>query len=119
MREKIKDKGRLEHIKSAIDQIIAYKQQYDFSNLQSNAIVFYGFVKLVEIIGEAVYMFSQEFRSTHKEVNWDLIEHMRHVLVHGYYTISPETLWETIENDIPELKRWIDMYLNDDENSSK
>ena len=38
---------------------------------------------------------------------------MRHVLVHGYYTIDPESLWDTIQNDIPALKPWIERYLNE------
>ena len=41
------------------------------------------------------------------------IERMRHVLVHGYYTIDPESLWATIEDDIPELKPWIVKFLSD------
>jgi uncharacterized protein with HEPN domain len=30
---------------------------------------------------------------------------MRHVLVHGYYTISPEKVWDTVQEDIPVLKK--------------
>ncbi|WP_262300968.1 HepT-like ribonuclease domain-containing protein [Segatella hominis] len=45
--------------------------------------------------------------------NWRQIERMRHVLVHGYYTIDPESLWDTIEVDIPELKPWIVKYLSE------
>ena len=74
---------------------------------------FYGFTKLVEVIGEAVYMLSTEFRDSHSDVNWRQIERMRHVLVHGYYTIDPESLWDTIEVDIPELKPWIVRYLSE------
>ena len=55
MREKVKDKGRLEHIQSAINQLLEYKERYNEEDLNENPIVFYGFVKLVEIIGEAVY----------------------------------------------------------------
>ncbi len=35
------------------------------------------------------------------------------VLVHGYYTVDPESLWDTIECDIPELKPWIEKYLQE------
>lgn len=63
-----------------------------------------GFVKYIEIIGEAVYMLAKEFCAAHPEVEWDVIEKMRHVLVHGYYTIKPEQVWETINTDIPVLE---------------
>ena len=111
MREKIKDKGRLEHILSSIDIILNNKNRYEYEDVINDPIVFYGFVKHVEIIGEAVYMLTKEFRETHTEVEWDVIEGMRHVLVHGYYKIKPNQLWNTIENDIPKLKPLIESYI--------
>ena len=111
MREKIKDKGRLEHILSSIDIILNNKSRYEYEDVIKDPIVFYGFVKHVEIIGEAVYMLTKEFRETHTEVEWDVIEGMRHVLVHGYYKIKPNQLWNTIENDIPKLKPLIESYI--------
>ena len=112
MREKVRDRGRLEHILEAIESIEEYHAQYTFEDIKKNKLIFYGFTKLVEVIGEAVYMLSTEFRDSHSDVNWRQIERMRHVLVHGYYTIDPESLWATIEDDIPELKPWIVKYLS-------
>ena len=77
----------------------------------ADSIIFYGYVKQVEIIGEAVYKLTPKFREEHPEVNWDDIEGMRHVLVHGYYKIRPNQLWETVQNDIPELKPQIEALL--------
>jgi uncharacterized protein with HEPN domain len=111
MREKIKDQGRLEHILSAINTILEHKQQYTLDDIKDSPVVFYGFVKLVEIIGEAVYMLTKEFRNAHQEVPWAQIERMRHVLVHGYYTINADDLWATIEEDIPTLKQQIEKLL--------
>ena len=111
MREKIKDKGRLEHIQTAIEQLLTYKDKYELDDIKNNPVVFYGFVKLVEIIGEAVYMLTKEYREAHQVINWRQIEAMRHVLVHGYYTVDPATLWDTIEYDIPELKPVIEKLL--------
>lgn len=103
MRESIKDKGRIEHILSTIHILLENKTRYTFEEMANDPIIFYGFVKHVEIIGEAVYMLTKEFRAAHPEVDWDIIEGMRHVLVHGYYKIKPKQLWDTIEYDIPEL----------------
>ena len=111
MREKVKDSGRLEHIQTAIEQLLTYKGKYGLDDIKNNPVVFYGFVKLVEIIGEAVYMLTKEYREAHRELNWRQIEAMRHVLVHGYYTIDPQTLWDTIECDIPKLKPIIEKLL--------
>ena len=111
MREKIRDKERLEHIRAAIDVLLANKGRHSLEEVAADPIVFYGFVKHVEIIGEAVYMLTKEFRASHPEGEWNDIERMRHVLVHGYYHIRPSQLWETIQTNIPELKPVIDRLI--------
>ena len=68
MREKIKDRGRLEHILDAINGIMSDKDLYTYEQVNNSKLLFYGFTKYVEIIGEAVYMLSKEFRETHPQV---------------------------------------------------
>lgn len=87
----------------ACEVILSNKGRFAFEQIKDDPIIFYGFVKQVEIIGEAVYMLSKEYREQHTEVEWRVIESMRHVLVHGYYAIEPRQLWETVESDIPVL----------------
>ena len=79
MREKVKDRGRLEHILEAINEIQEYKSQYTLEDVKNSKLVFYGFTKFVEVIGEAVYMLTKEFRASHPEVDWRVIEKMRHL----------------------------------------
>ncbi len=107
MREEIKDIERLQHILEAINVLIDYKERHTLEEAQSDPVVYFGLVKHVEIIGEAVYMLTLEYKEKHNEVNWGDIERMRHVLVHGYYKIRPIQLWETIAVDIPQLKPFI------------
>ena len=114
MRERINDKGRLRHILSSANSILDNKDRFNLEKIESDPIVFFGFVKQLEIIGEAVYMLSKEFRNQHKDVEWDVIEGMRHVLVHGYYQIRPTQLWNTIQQDIPVLKPQIESLLDEE-----
>lgn len=113
MRERIKDKGRLEHMLNSINILLDSKERFSYEEVANDPILFYGFVKHVEIIGEAVYMLSKEFRSAHPEVDWEVIEGMRHVLVHGYYKIKPQQLWGTVVKDIPNLKPFIEEYYSE------
>ena len=113
MRERIRDKERLRHILNSIDIIIDNKDRFSFEEIENDPIIFYGFVKHIEIIGEAVYMLTKEFRASHSDVEWDAIEGMRHVLVQGYYKIKPRQLWNTVENDIPMLRPQIENYLRE------
>ena len=103
MREEIRDLERLQHMLQAIIVLTDYKSRHTLEDAQADPVVYFGLVKHVEIIGEAVYKLTLEYRARHTEVNWGDIERMRHVLVHGYYKIRPQQLWNTIEMDIPAL----------------
>lgn len=113
MRDPIKDLDRLQHILAISNVLLEWRQKYTFEEIQANPILYYGFVKHVEMIGEAVYMLTADFRNTHSELPWRDIESMRHVLVHGYYAINPNQLWQVIEQDIPIIKPQIEKYLQD------
>lgn len=67
----------------------------------------------VQIIGEAVYKISPEFKEAHPETPWQMIEKMRHILVHDYYQINFEILWDILKNDLPTLKGQVSSYLSE------
>ena len=114
MRERIRDKERLEHILTAIDTLIEGSKRHTVEEAEKDSIIFYGFVKQVEIIGEATYMLTKEFRASHPDTEWDVIEGMRHVLVHGYYAITPHKVWHVIQNDLPILRPQIERYIKEE-----
>lgn len=118
MREPLRDIERLRHIQDAIDKLLSNKEQYSYEQVLENSVAYYGFVKLVEIIGEATYKLTKEYKSTHPAVPWSMMERMRHILVHDYYNISPQHLWDTIQYDIPDLKPMIDALVKDWEEDS-
>lgn len=113
MREKIRDRERLQHILDTCNVLIENKDKCSHEEIENDPIRYFGFVKHVEIIGEATYKLTKEFRESHPEIEWDLIEGMRHILVHGYYQIRPQQLWKTIDNDIVALKPYIERYLDE------
>ncbi len=112
MREPVRDAERLQHILDAINTIESSRKIHSTDEAAKDPIIYYGFIKHVEIIGEAVYMLSKEFKEAHPEMDWTSIEGMRHVLVHGYYHIKPNQLWDTIDLDLPELKPYIEKYIS-------
>ena len=113
MREQVRDKERLSHIKDAIDRIQSRNPTLSLENLLHDVLVYYGVVKNIEIIGEAVYKLSKEFKESHPMTPWDDVEGMRHVLVHDYYNIQPERVLHVIQNDLPSLKVQIEQYLSE------
>ena len=116
MREEVRNLERLEHMMEAINVLCNYKSSHTLEEAQADPVVYFGLVKHVEIIGEAVYKLTLEYRAKHTEVNWGDIERMRHVLVHGYYKIRPQQLWRTIVTDIPELKPIIERLIEEEKN---
>lgn len=113
MRETIRDIDRLKHILEQIDTLAALLPTLSFESLDSDKVRYYGIVKMTEIIGEAAYRLTDEFTSNHPEVPWKVIRGMRHYLVHEYYQISKEGLWDTIANDLPEIRPYIEKYIKE------
>lgn len=112
MRERVNDRGRLEHMLDAINNVEEFVDGYDYERFIKDRILYFAVVKNVEIVGEAAYMLSPEFKDEHIDTPWNQIEKMRHVLVHGYHQILPEVLWLTIKDDLPALKANVWNYLS-------
>lgn len=113
MRETIRDIDRLQHILEQIDNSQAIVPLVTFETLDSDKVRYYGIVKMTEIIGEAAYKLTEEFVNSHTEVPWKVIRGMRHYLVHEYYQVSKEGLWDTLTNDLPELRPYIVKYIEE------
>ena len=113
MRESVKDPARLEHMVAAIDRIFDFVKGKSKTELQSDGILYYAIVKNIEIIGEAAYMLTPIFKDTHPETPWRVIVGMRHFLVHGYYEVDAEEVWNVVEKDLMPLKGQLEHYLRE------
>ena len=112
MREPSKDKFRLQHIMEAIERLETHAGELTKEELVSDVMRYYGIVKNIEIIGEAARMLSNEFKNSHTEIPWRAISNMRNFLVHEYFNVDSNTVWEVIHSDIVLLKKWVVIYLN-------
>lgn len=113
MREKPKDKTRLLHILEAIDNLFEFTQGTTFEEYKSNKILRFAVIKNLEIIGEAAYLLTKDFREKHPDVDWNAVIGMRHVLVHGYYQIRDEIVWASIQTELQLLKEKIELYCQE------
>ena len=57
------------------------------------------FVRSLEIIGEAVKNLPEEFRASHPEVEWRPIAQMRDRLIHGYYGVDYQLVWDVVRGE--------------------
>jgi len=113
MRELVRDKGRLEDIVEYSSNVLKIIDGIDFEEFSSNILIYFATMKNVEIVGEAAYMLTKEFKASHPEIPWKQVEGMRHVLVHGYSQVLPRILWATAKENIPEIKAQVEKYLNE------
>ena len=60
-------------------------------------------VRLLEIIGEAARSISEEFRDSHPDLSWKSMVGMRDRLIHGYFDVNLDVVWETVTQDLPSL----------------
>ncbi len=104
MREKPRDKERLLHIVEAIDNIFEFVENKSFQTYQSDKILRFAIIKNLEIVGEAAYLLTKDFKQENTVIEWAEIIGMRHILVHGYYQIKDEIVWATIETELKPLK---------------
>ncbi len=112
MKELRKDKMRLTHILEAIERLEKYAGGLTREELEADVLRYYGIVKNIEIIGEAARMLTDEFKRINHDVPWLSIANMRNFLVHEYFQVDSDTVWEVIHGDIVELKKYVLHYLS-------
>ena len=70
-------------------------------------------VRSLEIIGEAVKNLPADFRQDHCEIEWRLLAGMRDRLIHQYFGVDYEVVWDAITQNIPELDSQVRQILAD------
>lgn len=111
MREPARDTVRLMHILDAIERIERYVGEKSFEDFVSDDMLYYAVVKNIEIIGEASNMLTAEFRNSHPETPWKLVNGMRNYIVHEYFQVDNTVIWDVIKFDLPPLKEHVKSYL--------
>lgn len=94
---------RLGHMLNAAKEIISFTKGFDKADLQKDRVLTLALVKEIEIIGEAASKVSQEAREQIPGIEWRDVIGMRNRLVHVYFEVDEDILWDTILYDIPRL----------------
>ena len=100
-------KPLLQHILDEIDFILKYTKDISFKTLVNDEILQRAIARSLEIIGEAVKQMSEDFKEQNKEIEWKKIAGFRDILIHRYFNIDWEIVWDIIQNRIPKLRKEI------------
>lgn len=99
------DEIRLRHMLDATCEALSFVSEKKRIDVVSDRILVLALIQLLEIIGEAASGISTEFRNNHQEMPWSSIIKMRHRLIHGYFDVDEDIIWETITKDLPILRK--------------
>lgn len=108
----------LENIIEAIDRSTDYVHDMDFTAFKQDTRTQDAVVRNIEIIGEAANTLHQaapDYTKSHQDIPWSYIRGMRNVISHEYWRVDIETVWRTVQNDLPELRRQMEDLLRQQE----
>ena len=97
------DAIRLRHMLDAAREAMGFAHGRTRTDLNDDRKLVLALVKDIEIIGEAGFQISEITRDQLQGIPWDDIIGMRHRLVHGYFDINLDILWQTVQEDLPAL----------------
>ena len=104
------DLDRLRDIHEALERIAlklpSDRKEFLASDMHQVWILYH-----IQLIGEAANGISAEFRQAHTKIPWKKIISMRHLLVHQYFGIDLDEVWNTAQKDLPELRTEIALIL--------
>ena len=103
----------LDDICSAADKIRRYTAGLSFDTLRNDERTIDAVVRNLEIIGEAVKQLPADIRAQHPEVDWKRLAGLRNVLIHEYFGIDLEIVWDILQSKLPALEARVREMLED------
>ena len=108
-----KDLVFIKHIADAIRNIESFIFNKSFDDFKKDLLISSAVVRMFEIIGEASNNISDAVKSKYPDIPWRIMKDMRNFLIHQYFGIDSKTIWDTNQNDLPELKRSFNNLIKD------
>lgn len=108
------DRDYLRHILDEITYLQEQTQNIDFSHFHQDETLKRAFVRSLEVIGEATKNLSESFRKTHPDINWRALAGMRDRLIHGYFGVDYEIVWDVAKNKSHPIRKHIEAILDEE-----
>jgi len=108
-----RDDAYLLDMLTAARKVLQYTEGIGRLQFDSNEILQHAVMRQLEIIGEAARCISAEAKEEHQQIPWQGMIGLRNRLIHEYFRIRIDRVWETIECDIPALVKLVEPIVQD------
>ena len=106
------DKARLLHILEAINYIDTFINGRTKDDLYNDPMLRFAIERQLEIIGEAVKHLTDEIKLENPEVEWQKVTAFRNFIIHEYFGVDLELIWDIVINKILPLKLVVERMLS-------
>jgi uncharacterized protein with HEPN domain len=94
----------LEDIMASIEKLEKYTKDLSFDQFSKNEMAVDAVIRNFEVIGEAVKKIPKEVKQKYSDVEWNEATGFRDVLIHDYFGIDLEAVWDTLKKNVPVFK---------------
>lgn len=103
----------LQDIADSVKAILEFTKDLDVDAFAGNRLVYSATIREFEIIGEATIHLSSELLSKYGSIAWRDLKDFRNLLIHEYFGIDHQIVWNTIKNDLPLLNDVVTIMIED------
>ena len=95
----------IEDILESIEKIESYTENISFENFLNDGKTVDAVVRNLEIIGEASNRLPEDFKEKYSQIEWSKIIGLRHRIVHEYFGVDVDIIWNIIRKELIKLKK--------------
>ena len=106
------DRIRLLHMVEASQAAMRFVASRQRADLQTDQMLLFAVIRAIEVVGEAANKVSEEVRAANPNIPWKAIVGMRNRLIHAYFDVDTDMVWETLQLEIPAVLNDLEMLLN-------
>lgn len=110
---KIDNRTRLLHIKDGATSAIAFMDGKTRKDLDRDRMLSFAVVRCLEIIGEAANRVSDEVQQKYPLIPWREVVGMRNRIVHAYFDVDLDIIWQVVKVDLPQLLPLVDRAIEE------
>ena len=107
------DLAFINHILDSINAVIEFSAGIKEDELISNRLRRSAIIREIEVIGEAAKNLSLDLKNIYNNISWKEIIGSRDRIIHQYFGVDLDIIWDIIKNDLPILKEQIEKILKD------